>query len=250
MSEDFRPMTLTEYAIEAATTDQRSDGASLSFPLLGLFGETGSLLSEVKKKQRDRTSYLGYSSAVLEEIGDVLWYLTAVAARGDIRLSAVAATILGDPGDWRRDRPDLTFEQLQPGIINHAAELNPAFETTLLQLAHEVGSLIADHNAELVPADQGLLAEHLVAIMRRLLQAANEARLTLEAAAIRNLTKIFDRWPKTREYPPPFDENAEADEKLPRRLEIEIFEREVRGQKYVFQRCNGIFIGDRLASCT
>jgi NTP pyrophosphatase (non-canonical NTP hydrolase) len=246
MSDDFKPMTLKEYATEAATTDQRSDGASLSFPLLGLFGETGSLLSEVKKKQRDRTSYLGYSSAVLEEIGDVLWYLTAVAARGDIRLSAVAATILDDPGDWRRDRPDLTFEQLQPGIINHAAELNPAFETTLLQLAHEVGSLIADHNTGLVPADQDLLAKHLVAIMRRLLQAANEARLTLEAAAIRNLTKIFDRWPKAREYPSPFDEKAEADEKLPRRLEIEIYEREVRGQKYVFQRCNGIFIGDRL----
>ena len=52
MSDDFRPMTVTEYAAEAATTDQRSDGASLSFPLLGLFGETGSLLSEVKKKQR------------------------------------------------------------------------------------------------------------------------------------------------------------------------------------------------------
>ena len=32
----------------------------MAFPLLGLFGETGSLLSELKKKQRDSASYSGY----------------------------------------------------------------------------------------------------------------------------------------------------------------------------------------------
>ena len=59
MTHDFSPLTIQDYAAQALTTDQRSDSGSLTFPLLGLFGETGSLLSEVKKKQRDRTSYLG-----------------------------------------------------------------------------------------------------------------------------------------------------------------------------------------------
>src|SRR5690349_7051441 len=88
---EFSPLTIADYAARAAKTDQRSDGASLSFPLLGLFGETGSLLSEVKKKQRDRASYLGYASAVVEELGDVLWYLSTVAARSRISLTDVFA---------------------------------------------------------------------------------------------------------------------------------------------------------------
>ena len=82
MTDEFTPLTVADYAAQALTTDQRSDGGSLTFPLLGLFGETGSLLSEVKKKQRDRASYIGYAGAVVEELGDVLWYLTTVAARG------------------------------------------------------------------------------------------------------------------------------------------------------------------------
>jgi hypothetical protein len=81
MTDEFTPLTVADYATQALTTDQRSDGGSLTFPLLGLFGETGSLLSEVKKKQRDRASYIGYAGAVVEELGDVLWYLTTVAAR-------------------------------------------------------------------------------------------------------------------------------------------------------------------------
>ena len=64
MMEDFEPLTVAQYALEAATTDQGSDASSLSFPLLGLFGETGSLLSVVKKKQRDHASYLGYAMSV------------------------------------------------------------------------------------------------------------------------------------------------------------------------------------------
>lgn len=60
-TDEFSPLTIEDYAAQALTTDQRSDGGSLTFPLLGLFGETDSLLSEVKKKQRDRASYVGYA---------------------------------------------------------------------------------------------------------------------------------------------------------------------------------------------
>jgi NTP pyrophosphatase (non-canonical NTP hydrolase) len=91
MKDDFSPLTVEEYAAQALTTDQRSDSGSLTFPLLGLFGETGSLLSEVKKKHRDRASYVGYAGAVVEELGDVLWYLTAVAARGGLTLTEIVA---------------------------------------------------------------------------------------------------------------------------------------------------------------
>src|SRR5437868_9386948 len=80
MTDDFMLLTVADYSAQALTADQRTDMESLIFPLLGLFGETGSLLSEVKKKHRDRASYRGYAGAVVEELGDVIWYLNAVAA--------------------------------------------------------------------------------------------------------------------------------------------------------------------------
>lgn len=247
MMDEFSPITVADYAAQALMTDQRSDGGSLTFPLLGLFGETGSLLSEVKKKQRDRASYLGYAAAVVEELGDVLWYLTIVAARGGLTLSDVAANLGRGYSDWPKiSDTTLSFASLQPEIIPRSAEPSVAFEKTLLQLAGEVGLLITDQQAGRLTNNQSALADRLIAITRTLIQAANEAGVTLEAAAVKNLAKIFDRWPHERVYPEPLDASAELEERLPRDLYVDIFERQVRGQTYVFQRCNEINIGDRL----
>jgi len=247
MRDEFTPLTIHNYASQALTTDQRSDAGSLTFPLLGLFGETGSLLSEVKKKQRDRASYLGYASAVVEELGDVLWYLTAVAARGGLSLGEIAGNLNRGYADWQRTSDStLSFASLQPAIMSRRLEPTPIFEKTLLQLAGEVGLLVTDHEAGRLTNNQSALMGRLVAIMRTLIQAANEAGVTLEAAAIKNLSKIFDRWPRERIYPSPLDESAVREEQLPRDLYVEVFERKVQGQTYVFQRCNGLNIGDRL----
>jgi NTP pyrophosphatase (non-canonical NTP hydrolase) len=241
--DDFSPLTVAAYAEQALTTDQRSDGASLSFPLLGLFGETGSLLSEVKKKQRDRTSYIGYAEAVVEELGDVLWYVTAVAARGGLALDEIMAAAVSNSG--ANERETLSLASLQPAIMQRQSGPSAAFENTLLRLAGEVGLLMTDQLAGSL-SNRATLNNGLVAITRTLIQAANEAGVTLEAAAVKNLAKIFDRWPRVRVHPEPLDADAVADEQLPRELEIDIFERQVRGQTYVFQRCNGVNIGDRL----
>lgn len=247
MGAEFELMTVAAYAKEAALTDQGSDGNSLSFPLLGLYGETGSLLSVVKKKQRDTASFLGYAEAVVEELGDVLWYLSTVARRGGICLSAIAAACLDSSyRDWDRQNLGVTFEALQPDRIKLDGGPTTAFEATLLQLAGEVGAILTDHHAGKLKNDQAALATHLVTVLRRLIKAASEAGVTLEAAAIKNLTKIFDRWPRERTYPVPFDERSDRDEQLPRHLVMDIFEKDVRGQAFVFQRCGGIFVGDRL----
>jgi hypothetical protein len=247
MTDEFTPLTVADYAAQALTTDQRSDGGSLTFPLLGLFGETGSLLSEVKKKQRDRASYIGYAGAVVEELGDVLWYLTTVAARGGLTLSDIAANLGRGYSDWQRTGDTTpSLASLQPEIMPRPTEPSAAFEKTLLQLAGQVGLLVIDQEAGRLTDNQSALAGRLIAITCTLIQAANEAGVTLEAAAIKNLAKIFDRWPQERLYPEPLDADSELAERLPRDLYIEIFERDVRGQTYVFQRCNGINIGDRL----
>ena len=247
MTDEFSPLTVQEYASQALITDQRSDNGSLTFPLLGLFGETGSLLSEVKKKQRDRASYVGYAATVVEELGDVLWYLATVAARGGLTLGVIAANLNRDFSERpRADETTIAFASLQPAIMPRSTGPSAAFEKTLLQLAGEVGRLVADHEAGRLTDNQSALARRLIAITRTLIQAANEAGVTLEAAAIKNLNKIFDRWPQERVYPAPFDADADPEEQLPRDLYVDVFERKVSGQTYVFQRCNGINIGNRL----
>ena len=243
LPKDFSPLTIGDYAAQALTTDQRSDGGSLAFPLLGLFGETGSLLSEVKKKQRDRASYVGYAGAVVEELGDVLWYLTTVAARGGLTLDSIV-TDLATAGQYL-NQGSITLSSVQPEIMPRPAEPTAAFEHTLLRLAGEVGLLVIDQEAGRLK-DRSVLVSRLGAITATLIQAANEAGVTLEAAAVKNLAKIFDRWPRERICPEPLDARAEPDERLPRDLYVDILEREVRGRTYVFQRCNGINIGDRL----
>ena len=243
MKDDFVPLTFDEYATHALKSDQRSDGGSLAFPLLGLYGETGSLLSEVKKKQRDRASYVGYAAAVVEELGDVLWYLTVVADRANISLRDVARAALADGQETDQL---LSFASLQPSHIPQKGEPTKAFETTLLRLGGEVGQLVASHGIERTERPQLTLFRPLATIMATLVKAADEAGVTLEAAAVKNLAKISDRWPEADVYPVAFDIEANDEEKLPRTLVVDIFEREVRGETYVFQRCNGINIGDRL----
>jgi len=71
-TEDDAPLALNEYQQFTARTDKNGkpgiDG--LGFVLLGLFGEVGSLLSALKKKQRDKESFSSYHDEVIEELGD------------------------------------------------------------------------------------------------------------------------------------------------------------------------------------
>lgn len=237
-------LSVYDYAAQALQTDQQSDGGSLVFPLLGLFGETGSLLSEVKKKQRDREFYKGYAGAVVEELGDVLWYLAIVADRSGLSLADIVTEAHRASGEQCPDAKSLCFSSLQPKLMPRS-EPNEAFEKTLFKLAGEVGVLVGDQkNDSLDPSK--VLVDRLVNIVRTLIQAANEAGVTLEAAAVKNIYKISDRWPKERRYPEPFDTEFAAEERLPSKLVVDIFERQIRDRTYVFQQCNGINIGDRL----
>ena len=246
MVSEFEALTVADYASQAASTDQRRGASALGFSMLGLFGEAGSLLSEAKKKQRDAASYLGYAEAVAEELGDVLWYLAAIARRSRLALADIAAMAVRPDGKWQAGgNAGLTFHSLQPSHIPLAKAPTPAFEETLLALAGEVGLLVNGYRPGTGAGGAGL-RDRLVVVMRRLITAANQAGVTMEGAAVKNLHKIFDRWPRERVYPAPFDSIMDSEEQLPRRMTIDVYERTVRGQTYVYQRSNGAFVGDRL----
>src|SRR5260370_32830741 len=89
-----RRVTVAEFEAQAAATDQLNPDDSET-PLLGLVGEVGSLVSALKKKRRDTDAFFGYHEAVVEELGDVLWYISRVAWHGGTPLAE-------DPSPLRR----------------------------------------------------------------------------------------------------------------------------------------------------
>src|SRR5580704_11130812 len=102
-----RQLPVAEFERLAAASDQLSN--NMDTALLGLVGEVGSLVSALKKKRRDTDGFLGYHDAVVEELGDVLWYVSAVGRRGGTSLAdAVARATNAQHG------ADVTLSQLGP----------------------------------------------------------------------------------------------------------------------------------------
>jgi NTP pyrophosphatase (non-canonical NTP hydrolase) len=243
-------LTLQSYQASAAKTDRTRNTKPLEFLLLGLFGEVGTLMDEVKKKQRDTRSYVGYEHSVVEELGDVLWYLTNIADRKGLALSAIARHAThSSTSAFSNAGSDLTFSSFQPQAHLPLNAPTPAFAHTLIRLVSGIGNLAnAQTTADL---SEHSLGPHLPAIFALLIQAANEAGVTLAQAARENLEKTYERWPTDPKYPPLFDDDCEPEEQLPRSLQIDIYERVLNpGQptekQYVLQRRNGVFIGDRV----
>ena len=67
-------------------------GNNLSYPTLGLCGETGEVAEKVKKFFRDSESKmtLDLRDNLVKEMGDVLWYLSAMASELKVDFSEVA----------------------------------------------------------------------------------------------------------------------------------------------------------------
>lgn len=90
-------MKFDDYQEEALKTDQvpyreavDTETAGKIVPLLGLASETGELLSEYKKFIRDGKGHRHFREHVEEELGDLLWYISNVASKFDLKLSEIA----------------------------------------------------------------------------------------------------------------------------------------------------------------
>jgi len=83
-------MTFTEYQALAKTTAIYPENAKVVYPVLGLCGETGEIAEKIKKHIRDGREL--DKEDLKKELGDVLWYLSALAGDLGINLEDVALT--------------------------------------------------------------------------------------------------------------------------------------------------------------
>ena len=249
-AEGGSPLALSQYQQITKETDQYDvkgiDG--LPFILLGLFGETGSLLSELKKKKRDRDSYTGYRDSVVEELGDVLWYLSNAAHRAGIELSSIAEkAVAGLSKDEYRGIPcPNTFADLQKACHSFKGPyVDDDLQEILFSFAQQVGIITASASRGPVSVPNEL-EDQLSKAFATIIAIADKAELSLNHIAIFNRKKILSRWPSNKKWGSLFDDDFDADEQLPRMIKIVIKEKDMGGKKYVIQQCEGINIGNRL----
>lgn len=207
----------TDYVVATEKTDQfigKHD--HLQLLAAGLMGEAGSVLSELKKEERELNAYPEYRRRMEEELGDFLWYF--------VRLVSVAQQSL--LAGLELDMPSKAEAKAEP------LPLFLRFGTVAVELAGMAGS----------PVTRGDLTGPVHAMWALIRDVAHQRRLRLEELARLNLVKIRSRWPEQKIYAPLFDDNEDEEEQLPRILDVEF---RPRG-KAVVLRCNGINFGDRV----
>lgn len=238
MTEIDVPLGAAQYEAQAMRTDKL--GPQLDTAILGLVGEIGSLVSALKKKRRDTDSYFGYRDAVLEELGDVLWYISAVARRGGTSLAETFSLAANE----RLSHTSIRLDDLRGSVADKRTEAD--FELALLELAGEAGDLAKRFAGGAYRDNVDALRGDLIKLLRPLARAADAADVALSEAARRNIAKIDDFWAEDQAPPPLFDDDCHVDEQLPRHLRVEIYERKVGARDFVYQKANGLLVGDRL----
>jgi len=220
MTTQHKETWLAEFAALAAKTDTFSrESDHVSLLAAGLIGEAGSIVSEFKKKRREREAYPVYRERMLEEIGDFLWYF--------VRLASVVT----------------------PGLLEDLSVPNvraPAVDGPLLPRHLDFGAAVGDVLAAVSASKNDEIQARIRRAWELLTVLANDADVCLHDAAERNTAKTRSRWPDEHDYAPLFDGLCEVEEQLPRRLEVEFLERLRGTQRAVILRCNGINFGDRL----
>lgn len=237
-------MRVDDYQREAIKSDTSQGAATARYLLLGLFGEAGGVLTAVKKRERDDETTARYLLQITEEIGDLLWYISAVSHRNGATISSLLAPLL----IASVKRPDtIEFSDLQPPLSKVSPHPSKTFELRLIKLAAAVGALVDVQTQSLHTRKKASSAGAFTEVFRHLISVATYVGVSLQDAAEQNLRKIRGRWPVRKVYPPAFDDAYPEYERLPKRMFINIKEVVPQpGQYFVLQTSNRLHVGDRL----
>ncbi len=241
------PRTFGEYDRIACRTDRFSGKHALAHALQGVLGEAGSVLTAVKKHQRDATAFAAYKLIVLEELGDTLWYVASVARHAGSSLVQVAKKLRPSrlPTTGSADT-DVPFSGLYNLDLVEDYEEDDEYMEELARLGAEVGFLLSLPSE---PSDSYQVVDQLAIALASLITVAHMSAISIEEMATFNVRKILRRWPTAehRVFNDAFDGGAPPYEQLPDHIDIEIrmIERD-KGDYFVYQSVRGVNVGDRL----
>lgn len=111
-------MEFNEYQLKAKETIQKSsldEKHTETVPFLGIIGEVGSVVTQLKKKLKDGESYIAFKEKLREELGDVLWYISTIAWQNGITLEDVAKKNLLKIHDRFLDDDTSTYKDFDLG---------------------------------------------------------------------------------------------------------------------------------------
>lgn len=108
MTAAFLELTLNQFQEMCDEQSWYDHGKSLTYPALGLAGETGEVVEKVKKCIRDDGGVLNdvTRSGLTKELGDVLFYAAELATCAGVTLEQ-AANALFEKANGRRERGTL-----------------------------------------------------------------------------------------------------------------------------------------------
>lgn len=183
---DGRDVDFAHYqsrANSASTHRPVKGGDAITTPMLGLIGETGEVVSELKKYAREGRAYFSFHDRLAEELGDLLWYAADVATRRGIRLSEI---------------DELATNLEHSSAIKPSSDAPSDWIRLALSLADEIGriaaayrALLADHRTE--ETFKTALKGALVELLRNIRALSGIHDISLAEVADRNLTKISRR---------------------------------------------------------
>jgi len=127
-------MEFLDYQNEAKKTIQdyvKGKEVNKIVPFLGLIGEAGSVISELKKNLRDGNAYTNYKNKLQEELGDVLWYISTIATENNLLLEDIANENLNkikDRFDSEQPQNFIVYDEKYPQIEQFPREFEVEFK--------------------------------------------------------------------------------------------------------------------------
>ena len=277
-------MDVSEYLKIAHSTDRLplGDPALEINPRLGLAGETGYLLTVLKKEVRDDAPTAEATRAdVADELGDMIWYASAIANRANLDfigevLFANIQRVQSSYNDKNLAPAPLLDDLLAPGGEIHSAtnvgsecvstfgsyqrlavkasryaRNKTALVPYLVQIWQNVGDLLKPFGAakDLEEASPTFccteIAKSLGDIMWYIAGFAELYKLSLDNIAMTNAAKILSAFPPEdqKRRTPLYDEGLNYLEKFPRRFSVDFVDQD---DETTVMLINDVRVGDPL----
>lgn len=227
-------MTITEYLDFVKETD-RLPSEDLSAVLHGLFGEVGGIMAAAKKLKREPSSFTGFDKAVLEEFGDVFWYLCCLSSRLKVDMQGTLVKLTQDT----TIEPEVVVGSGKSALsLSYTPDLASDFEEALVKLGQLTGDFLSVEHVLKAPEEK--VTSFLRAFFDLMAVLDVEFSQVLEA----NIDKVSSRFirPDNSDLPI-FDQGLPDFEQLPQKFEIEFVQ---RTESHQAMRLRGVFLGSPL----